>query len=143
MNKYEDIINLSRPISKHPPMSLNNRSAQFAPFSALTGYEKKIKEAEKITSSKIELTEEEKLKLNEKLNWLKENIKKYPKITVTYFIKDKKKTGGSYQKITGNVKKIDEVKKCLIFIDKKEVLLDNIIKIKGDIFQKLPVSTSV
>ena len=37
INKYEDIINLSRPISKHPKMSLYQRSAQFAPFSALTG----------------------------------------------------------------------------------------------------------
>lgn len=33
---YDDIINLERPISKnHPPMSMTNRAAQFAPFAAL------------------------------------------------------------------------------------------------------------
>ena len=39
MEKYEDIINLSRPVSNRPKMSLEQRSAQFAPFAALTGYE--------------------------------------------------------------------------------------------------------
>ena len=38
--KYEDIINLPHHISKkHPRMSLEARSAQFAPFSALNGYD--------------------------------------------------------------------------------------------------------
>ena len=46
--KYEDIINLPHHVSKkHPQMSLDARSAQFAPFAALTGYEKAIKETEK------------------------------------------------------------------------------------------------
>ena len=44
MGKYDDIINLSRPESKHPRMSLYQRSAQFAPFAALTGYEEQIQE---------------------------------------------------------------------------------------------------
>lgn len=40
---YDDIINLSRPLSrKHPKMSLHDRAAQFAPFAALTGYEDAI-----------------------------------------------------------------------------------------------------
>ena len=35
--KYDDIINLKRPVSKkYPPMSLYARSAQFAAFAALT-----------------------------------------------------------------------------------------------------------
>lgn len=46
MEKYEDIIKYSRPKSKYPKMSLYQRSDQFAPFSALTGYEEKIKEVE-------------------------------------------------------------------------------------------------
>ena len=46
--KYEDIINLPHHVSKkHPQMSLYARSAQFAPFAALTGYEEAIKETEK------------------------------------------------------------------------------------------------
>ena len=36
---YEDIINHPHHVSKkHPPMSMLERAAQFAPFAALTGY---------------------------------------------------------------------------------------------------------
>lgn len=42
---FEDIINLPHPVSKrHPQMSLEQRAAQFAPFSAVTGYETAIRE---------------------------------------------------------------------------------------------------
>lgn len=44
-DKYNDIINLPHHVSeKHTRMSLEERSAQFAPFSALTGYDEVIKE---------------------------------------------------------------------------------------------------
>ena len=48
MGKYDDIINLKRPVSKHPKMSLYQRSAQFAPYSALTGYEGQVKETARL-----------------------------------------------------------------------------------------------
>ena len=51
MENYDDIINLHRPISKHPQMSLYQRSAQFAPFAALTGYEGQIKEKARISDA--------------------------------------------------------------------------------------------
>ena len=42
-DNYDDIINLPHHVSKrHPQMSMWNRAAQFAPFSALTGYEDAI-----------------------------------------------------------------------------------------------------
>ena len=45
MSKYDDIINLPHHESKkHPRMSLEARSAQFAPFAALTGYDEMIQE---------------------------------------------------------------------------------------------------
>ena len=137
MNKYADIIHLSRPKSKHPSMSLNNRSCQFAPFSALTGYEEKIKETARIPSSKIDLEEDAKIKLNDKLGWLKENINRNPEVTITYFVADKKKSGGSYQKVTGNIRRIDEVGKCLVFMDKTKVFLDDIIDIKSDVYYNI------
>lgn len=53
-NKYNDMINLPHHVSeKHARMSLKERSAQFAPFSALTGYDEVIKE----TARKIDNTE--------------------------------------------------------------------------------------
>lgn len=46
MNRYSDIINLPHHVSKnHPPMSRQNRAAQFSPFAALTGYEESIESA--------------------------------------------------------------------------------------------------
>ena len=48
MNKYDDIINLPHHVSKkYPRMSLEARSAQFAPYAALVGYEEAVKETEK------------------------------------------------------------------------------------------------
>ena len=54
--KYKDIINMPHHVSKkHPQMSLYARSAQFAPFAALTGYEEEVKETEKIVNSRTEI----------------------------------------------------------------------------------------
>ena len=49
MEEYDDIINLPHHVSKvHPQMSMKNRTAQFAPFAALTGHHAAIDEAAKI-----------------------------------------------------------------------------------------------
>ena len=46
---YDDIINLPHHVSKnHMQMSIHDRAAQFAPFSALTGYEEVINETNQI-----------------------------------------------------------------------------------------------
>lgn len=51
--KYNDIINLPHHIStKHPRMTLEERSAQFSPFAALVGYDEVIKETERIENLK-------------------------------------------------------------------------------------------
>lgn len=47
-HKYDDIINLERPISKkHPPMDAEARAAQFSPFKALTGLEDEVDDTAK------------------------------------------------------------------------------------------------
>lgn len=44
--EYDDIINLPHHVSpRHPRMSLQARAAQFAPFSALTGYSDEIEKS--------------------------------------------------------------------------------------------------
>ena len=74
---YDDIINLPRHISKkHPQMSLEARSAQFAPFAALTGYDEAIRETARQTEKRIEINEEVKRILNEKLQLIKKEIQK-------------------------------------------------------------------
>ena len=134
MNNYDDIINMPHHISKtRKPMSLQNRSAQFAPFSALTGYDEKVREVARETSRKIELDDGIKLILNEKLCLIKNDIKLRPKVTITYFVKDEKKSGGCYKTITGNVRVIDEIYKRIILIDNTIISFDSIVSIRSDI----------
>ena len=55
---YDDIIHFSRPIStKHPPMSMEKRAAQFNPFAALSGYEALATETARLTTAKASLSE--------------------------------------------------------------------------------------
>ena len=113
-HKYDDIINLEHHVStKHSRMSLENRSAQFAPFSALTGYEEAVTEEARITESRIDIDEEAKIEVNEKLNYIMKHLDKNIIVSVTYFEKDKKKQGGSYKTIKGIIKKIDDFRKTI------------------------------
>lgn len=113
-HKYDDIINLEHHVStKHSRMSLENRSAQFAPFSALTGYEEAVKEEARVTESRIDIDEEAKIEVNEKLNYIMKHLDKNIIVSVTYFEKDKKKQGGNYKTIKGIIKKIDDSRKTI------------------------------
>lgn len=127
-DKYNDIINLPHHVSeKHVRMTIEERSAQFAPFSALTGYDDVIKETARETNSRIEINEEQKTILNKKLLLIKEKIHNRPKITVTYFIPDVKKDGGKYIEVTENVVKIDEYDRKIILENGEEVQIEEII----------------
>lgn len=118
MGKYDDIINLEHHVSKvHKPMSIQDRAAQFSPFAALDGHAQSIAEQERIVERKIELTDEEKLVINEKLNYL--SLLKDPIISITYFIKDDKKNGGKYCKEELMIKRIDTFDQLIILEDKK------------------------
>lgn len=135
MNDYSDIINLSRPVSKRPQMSLEQRSAQFAPFAALTGYEGQVKETARLTNKRIEINEELKEILNQKIRLIQEKIKEQPQIEITYFIPDSKKEGGKYKTVTNSVKKIDTYKNEIILIDGTTIAIDEIIDINSEIYQ--------
>ena len=130
MGHYDDIINLPHHVSKkHLPLSMEQRAAQFAPFAALTGYGDAINETTRLTENRIELDNEEKRKINIKLQELKDNIIKKPKVTITFFVPDIKKSGGEYKTINGNLKNIDEYNKILILEDKTNILIKEIIEI--------------
>ena len=61
MDKYEGIINLSHYEPKyHPRMSMYKRSAQFAPFSALVGYDEQVQECSRLTDKRLEMDDESK-----------------------------------------------------------------------------------
>lgn len=130
MGKYDDIINMPHHVSKkHPQLSMVQRAAQFAPFAALTGYGDAIKETTRLTEDRIELDEAEKLKLNNKLLELKNNISNIPTVTITYFLPDIKKSGGEYITVISNLKNIDENNHILILEDKTKIPISDIIEI--------------
>ena len=53
---YDDIINLPHHVShRHPPMTLEARAAQFAPFAALTGHYAAIDATARRVASKEQL----------------------------------------------------------------------------------------
>lgn len=129
MSRYDDIINLPRPISKkHAPMSLHNRAAQFAPFAALTGYEEVIDETGRTTNSKTNLDEYEEIDINNQLLFLINN--KDVCATYTYFKNDDRKAGGSYISVIGNVYKVDLDNHQIVLSDKTVIKIDDIISIK-------------
>ena len=134
--QYDDIINLPHHISKkHPQMSLYARSAQFAPFAALTGYEEAVKETARETNERIDIEDELKSILDGKLQIILEQIKNHPEISITYFIADSKKNGGEYVTVTGLVKKVDLYNQYIYLIDYTEIPINEIMYISGDIFK--------
>lgn len=130
MGKYDDIINLPHHISKkHPRLSIEQRAVQFAPFAALTGLSDEIKETARITESRIELDEDEKLKINYILQKIKNKVLEKPQVAITYFVPDLKKIGGEYKTKIGNIRRIDEDNQLIIFEDKTEISIKEIIEI--------------
>ena len=120
-------------------MPISDRAAQFAPFAALTGYEENIKEATRLTDTRIEIDEERKLLINDKLQIIINNIKVEPIISFTYFIYDKKKSGGKYVDITNQVKKINITDGYIILIDKTKIPIEEIIDMQGEIFKNYQI----
>ena len=131
-NKYDDIINLPHHIStKHPQMSLEARAAQFAPFAALIGYDDEVKETARLTNKKIELDDEAKSIIDNKMQIILENISARPTISITYFIPDTKKDGGKYVTTTGILKRIDEYKQVIVLEDRTEIPINEIVDISN------------
>ena len=129
-NKYDDIINLPHHISKkHPQMTLEARAAQFAPFSALTGYDDEVKETARLTNRRIELDDEAKSILDNKIQIILEQISQRPTVSITYFIPDTRKAGGEYVTITGIIKKVDGYNQVIVLENRTEIPINEIIDI--------------
>lgn len=134
-DNYDDIIHLSHHVSKrHPQMSLYNRAAQFAPFAALTGYEKAIAETARQTNPMIEMMEDNRLLMDKKLSFLSSHLEKEPIVTITFFQADEQKEGGHYQTINGVIKAIHNHERTIMMINKKRIKIDNIVSIECNLF---------
>lgn len=131
MGRYDDIIDLPHHVSTtHHRMSMLERAAQFQPFRALTGYEDAVRETARLTDDRVELTEDEKVLLDGKLQRLADNLANHPLVTVVYFQPDKKKAGGEYVTTTGQLKKIDDYEGVLILAGGERVEIEDILDIQ-------------
>lgn len=118
---------MDRPISKYPKMSMLDRAAQFAPFAALTGHKEAVIEQGRITQEKRVLSNEEKLEINEKII---EMVSLKSKCRITYFEKDKTKSGGKYIQNVLSFKRMDELNKTLYFKENIQIQIDDIVDIE-------------
>ena len=143
---YKDIIDLPHHQAegrKH--MRLYDRAAQFSAFAALSGYDDIIAETGRLTTNKIALPEHIQDELDRKfallISMTDEGYR--PEVTVSYFVPDKTKEGGSYESYTGDVKRIDTTSKQLMFYDKEKDLtgkiidIGMIISVESNLFDKM------
>lgn len=138
--KYDDIIGLSRPESRRPKMTMNDRAAQFAPFAALTKFGEEIRESNRKTSDEIELGDGDIEQIDEVLREIERRIEENKAdgsgnegfaIAVAYFVRDKVKPGGRVEEYIGNVKKIDRVGRKLIFYGGKIVDMQDLLSLSA------------
>ena len=121
MSRYDYIINTEHFDLKHIRMSIYERSSQFDPFAALTGYSEEVKETARYTEDERFIDENYKDILDRKLEIIKNHLDEKPEIKVNYFVPDKTKSGGKYVDYIGNLKKIDYINKQLCFTDNKKI----------------------
>lgn len=125
---YDDMLDLPHHTSaRHPCMPLIDRAAQFAPFQALAGYSEAVQETARLTQEKVELTEEEKTLLDQKLRQLMSNGQE---AVFTYFRPDVKKNGGAYATAVGAICKIDSLGHTVMLSDRTVIPIESILKIE-------------
>ena len=117
-------------------MPVEDRAAQFAPFSALTGYEDAVRETGRMTCERKELEEDAKDILDSKLQMMRKRSGERLPVFVTYFRPDTKKEGGEYVTVTGYVKTVDLYRRRLVVEDDTanllEIDLDEISELEGE-----------
>lgn len=138
---YDDIIDQARHVSTaRCRMATIDRAAQFSPFAALSGYGDAIKETARLTNKRIELDEDRKNALSDRLQQIADRISEHPEITFTYFLPDAKKNGGEYVTVSGAVKRIDALQRVVMLFDCTGIPFDEIINIDGRMFEPIDLN---
>ena len=123
--RYEKIIGLPHHTSRvRGRMPRENRAAQFAPYAALVGFDLEIAEEGRITEEKTVLSEYEIERLDRLLREANEEEKP---VRITYFSKDKLKSGGSYFNASGRIVSLDPMNgtlklDCGVIINLSEII---------------------
>lgn len=100
------------------PMPISERAKQFLPFAAVKGLPEALAKKEKVPVSRVEISEEMAMALNEKIHLMKHG----ETVTVTYFDSD------AYVHLTGTVMRVDSIFRTLQ-IDDMAIEMDDIIEI--------------
>lgn len=143
-NPYADIMHLPHhKAANRPQMSMYDRAAQFSPFAALTGFDGVIVETGRLTDRRVELSENDKVLLDQKLTMIDDVIHDgyHPEITIVYFVPDALKEGGEYQEYTGKVRQIDAIDRKIVFLAANgrstgmAVRVDDVLEIRGELVE--------
>ena len=129
--KYAGIMNLPHHVSStRQQMPMSDRAAQFSPFAALTGHGAAIAETGRLTDQRMELDEYEMARVDAELQRLQELLPSRPTASITYFVPDERKNGGSYQTVTGEVKRIDAVNGVIQMTDRQCIPIADVFSIE-------------
>ena len=130
MSRYDDIINLPHHVSlTRQRMSMHDRAAQFAPFSALVGYDDAVAETARLTEARPELDEQEQRVINERLAYIADHIHEQPEVKIQYFVPDGRKSGGSIVSVSGIVKKISATDGTIVMADGCIISITDVIEV--------------
>ncbi len=128
---YADIINMPHHRStRHVPMSMHDRAAQFGSFAALAGHYEAIVERARYTEQQLQLSEDERELLDNQLSEVIKRAKDHPVVTLVCFVPDEQKEGGEYREYSGQILKYDETSRVLTIEGGIEVPLSHIILCK-------------
>ena len=131
MKGYEDILPLPHHRSvKRSHMTQLDRAAQFAPFAALSGFDGEIAEARRLTDSEAELTEWAAEQLDGQLQAVRRELGRQPEVTVTWFVPDGRKSGGTDRTVTARVRKILEPEGILLLEGDTRVPINQVVHVK-------------
>lgn len=127
-NPYQDLLHLPHPVStRHAPMKLIDRAAQFSPFAALSGYDAAVLETARITDSMAELDEAEKLLMGEQLTLAAASG---AAVELTCFEPDAVKEGGAYRSLWGHIRRIDTAAQQVILREGARIFIPHLVSVR-------------
>jgi len=147
-------------VLKHPRMDITKRAAIFASFDALVGYKEAVTETARTTDGRIDLSDGELEELNRRLSVIIDRMEEgtdncemptqiiradehtAPSVSITYFVPDATKEGGSYVTAVGAVRKIDLYQRTLTLSDSsgsaggRLINIDDVVRLDGELFDQ-------
>ncbi len=128
---YADIIDMPHHRStRHAPMSMHDRAAQFGSFAALTGHYEAIVERARHTEQQLQLSEDERELLDSQLSEVIQRAEDHPAVTLVCFVPDELKEGGEYREYSGQILKYDDLSRVITMEGGIEIPLSHVISCK-------------